>query len=309
MARRSCSSARRSHWQLHRIVPVEVRAHGRDARRSLVGSSRSRSPRSGISVTVPHDPFEAHPKAFHLNESQSRMPTRLRPGLSSAMKVYGHRMGSPAGASAPEAEGYIVASENCWPDPIVASVAGALPARSVWSCRRSAWRCGSPARSERGAEKGLVHRDHDVFRVGEHRWQGHARAQRSGGDAQSDRTAPRSPRTFGASAGPSSARTPTGNPVQAMSGLWVVRDRLQRGGRANRSTIGAGVGAGRVGARASRAEIRRHHWPSSGPLPIAARSTTRWTGLLTPTSGGRTQLALFDGARLTNGRPTEDPTT
>ena len=42
--------------------------------------------KKGISVTGPHDPFEAHPKAFHLNESQ-RMPRDFDLAFV-AMKVY-----------------------------------------------------------------------------------------------------------------------------------------------------------------------------------------------------------------------------
>src|SRR6266481_832809 len=42
--------------------------------------------KKGISVTGPHDPFEAHPKAFHLNESQ-RLPRDFEIAFV-AMKVY-----------------------------------------------------------------------------------------------------------------------------------------------------------------------------------------------------------------------------
>src|SRR4029453_418616 len=42
--------------------------------------------KKGISVTGPHDPFEAHPKAFHLGESQ-RLPRDFDLAFV-AMKVY-----------------------------------------------------------------------------------------------------------------------------------------------------------------------------------------------------------------------------
>ena len=63
-------------------------------------------------------------------------------------------------------EGYVVASENCWPDPIVASVAG--KERSVGLVMSkigvALWK---PGEVQRGMEKG-GNKGHDVFRAGEH---------------------------------------------------------------------------------------------------------------------------------------------
>src|SRR2546428_2653865 len=79
--------------------------------------------KKGISVTGPHDPFEAHPKAVHLGESQ-RMPRDFDLAFV-AMKVYDTAWAAQVALRHLKPEGFIVASENCWPDPIVASVAGA----------------------------------------------------------------------------------------------------------------------------------------------------------------------------------------
>src|SRR5207249_3355595 len=79
--------------------------------------------KKGISVTGPHDPFEAHPKAFHLNESQ-RLPRDFEIAFV-AMKVYDTAWAAQLALRHLAPNGFIVASENCWPDPIVASVAGA----------------------------------------------------------------------------------------------------------------------------------------------------------------------------------------
>src|SRR5216683_844302 len=84
--------------------------------------------KKGISVTGPHDPFEAHPKAVHLGESQ-RMP-------------------------------------RDFDDAIVASVAGASRSLGLVMSKIGValWK---PGQVERGAEKGQG-TGHDVFRVGEH---------------------------------------------------------------------------------------------------------------------------------------------
>jgi 2-dehydropantoate 2-reductase len=120
--------------------------------------------KKGISVTGPHDPFEAHPKAFHLNESQ-RLPRDFEIAFV-AMKVYDTAWAAQLALRHLAPNGFIVASENCWPDPIVASVAG--PSRSLGLIMSkigvAVWK---PGQVERGAEKGQG-TGHDVFRVGEH---------------------------------------------------------------------------------------------------------------------------------------------
>src|SRR5207249_9684028 len=120
--------------------------------------------KKGISVTGPHDPFEAHPKAFHLGESQ-RLPRDFDLAFV-AMKVYDTAWAAQVALRHIKPEGFIVASENCWPDPIVASVAG--PSRSLGLIMSkigvAVWK---PGQVERGAEKGQG-TGHDVFRVGEH---------------------------------------------------------------------------------------------------------------------------------------------
>ncbi len=120
--------------------------------------------KKGISVTGPHDPFEAHPKAFHLNESQ-RLPRDFDIAFV-AMKVYDTAWAAQLALRHLKPEGFIVASENCWPDPIVASVAGANRSLGLIMSKIGValWK---PGQVERGAEKGQG-TGHDVFRVGEH---------------------------------------------------------------------------------------------------------------------------------------------
>jgi len=118
----------------------------------------------GISVSGPHDPFEARPKAVHLNEAQ-RLPRDFEIAFV-AMKVYDTAWATQLALRHLRADGYVVASENCWPDPIVASVAGAQ--RSVGLVMSkigvATWK---PGTVERGMEKGGS-KGHDVFRAGEH---------------------------------------------------------------------------------------------------------------------------------------------
>ena len=120
--------------------------------------------KKGISVTGPHDPFEAHPKAFHLNESQ-RLPRDFEIAFV-AMKVYDTAWAAQLALRHLAPNGFIVASENCWPDPIVASVAGASRSLGLIMSKIgvAVWK---PGQVERGAEKGQG-TGHDVFRVGEH---------------------------------------------------------------------------------------------------------------------------------------------
>ena len=118
----------------------------------------------GISVTGPHDPFVAKPTAVHLHEAQ-RLPRDFEIAFV-AMKVYDTAWATQLAIRHLKDDGYVVASENCWPDPIVASVAGAE--RSVGLVMSkigvASWKAGEV---ERGMEKGGT-KGHDVFRAGEH---------------------------------------------------------------------------------------------------------------------------------------------
>ena len=77
----------------------------------------------GISVSGPHDPFDAKPKAFHLHEAQ-RLPRDFDIAFV-AMKAYDTPWATQLALRHLRPEGYVVSSQNCWPDPMVAAVAGA----------------------------------------------------------------------------------------------------------------------------------------------------------------------------------------
>src|SRR6266545_4970399 len=118
----------------------------------------------GISVTGPHEPFEARPVAVHLHEA-ARLPRDYHIAFV-AMKAYDTAWAAQLALRHLATEGYVVAAQNCWPDPVVAAVAGASRAVGLVMSRIgvAVWR---PGQVERGIEKGQG-TGHDVFRAGEH---------------------------------------------------------------------------------------------------------------------------------------------
>ena len=120
--------------------------------------------RGGISVTGPHDPFAAKPTALHVHELQ-RLDADFDIAFV-AMKAYDTAWATWMALPHLKPEGYVVSAQNCWNDPIVASIAGAE--RSVGLIMSkigvALWKAGEV---ERGMEKGSG-AGHDVFRAGEH---------------------------------------------------------------------------------------------------------------------------------------------
>src|SRR5881397_1442446 len=196
--------------------------------------------KKGISVTGPHDPFEAHPKAVHLGESQ-RMPRDFDLAFV-AMKVYDTAWAAQVALRHLKADGYIVASENCWPDPVVASVAGASRSLGLVMSKIgvAVWK---PGQVERGAEKGQG-TGHDVFRVGEHDGKVTARANEvaemlkviDGSQVTENLWGERWSKL---------CSNAMGNPVQGMSGLGTAEVMATPSGRA--VTIHLAAESARVG--------------------------------------------------------------
>jgi 2-dehydropantoate 2-reductase len=120
--------------------------------------------RQGLAVTGPHDPFTARPKAVHLHEAQ-RLPRDFQV-VFIAVKVYDTAWAAELALRHTAPDGLIVSAQNCWPDPIMASVTGAQRAVGLVMSRIGValW---NPGEVERGLEKGQGE-GHDVFRVGEH---------------------------------------------------------------------------------------------------------------------------------------------
>jgi 2-dehydropantoate 2-reductase len=118
----------------------------------------------GIAVTGPHEPFQARPGATHLHEA-ARLP-RDYDIVFVAMKAYDTAWATQLAVRHLGPQGFVVSAQNCWPDPIAASVAG--PGRAVGLVMSkigvAMWR---PGEVERGIERGSG-AGHVVFRAGEH---------------------------------------------------------------------------------------------------------------------------------------------
>jgi 2-dehydropantoate 2-reductase len=118
----------------------------------------------GIAVTGPHDPFSAKARALHVHEAQQlEAPFDI---AFIAMKSYDTAWATHLAVRHLKPGGYVVSAQNCWNDPVVASIAGA--ARSVGLVMsRIGVALWKPGEVERGMERGAG-AGHDVFRAGEH---------------------------------------------------------------------------------------------------------------------------------------------
>jgi 2-dehydropantoate 2-reductase len=120
--------------------------------------------RDGLAVTGPHAPFEARPAAVHLHEA-ARLPADFELAVV-AVKAYDTAWAAQLAMRHLAPRGYVVSAQNCWPDPVVAAVAGAGRAVGVVMSKIGV-ALHAPGRVERGVEEGRGS-GHDVFRVGEH---------------------------------------------------------------------------------------------------------------------------------------------
>ena len=118
----------------------------------------------GIAVTGPHDPFTARPKAMHMHEA-ARLPADFDIAFVT-MKSYDTAWATQLAIRHLGPKGYVVSAQNCWNDPLVASIAGADRSVGLVMSRIGValWK---PGEVERGAERGSSS-GHDVFRAGEH---------------------------------------------------------------------------------------------------------------------------------------------
>ena len=72
----------------------------------------------GISATGPHEPFQARPAAVHLHEA-ARLPRDYDIAFV-AVKAYDTAWAAQLALRHLTPDGYVVAAQNCWPDPVVA---------------------------------------------------------------------------------------------------------------------------------------------------------------------------------------------
>ncbi|HET8577386.1 MAG TPA: ketopantoate reductase C-terminal domain-containing protein [Methylomirabilota bacterium] len=120
--------------------------------------------RAGIAVTGPHEPFTQPVTALHLHEAQ-RLGADFEVAFV-AVKSYDTAWATHLALRHLAPSGYVVSAQNCWNDPLIASIAGRE--RSVGLIMsKIAVACWEPGQVGRGAEKSAG-TGHDVFRPGEH---------------------------------------------------------------------------------------------------------------------------------------------
>ena len=253
----------------------------------------------GISVTGPHDPFEARPTAVHLNDA-ARLPRDFDIAFV-AMKVYDTAWATQLAVRHLAPHGYVVASENCWPDPIVASVAGAP--RSVGLIMSkigvALWK---PGQVERGMEKGQG-KGHDVFRPGEHNGRITPRTTELAEMLSVIDGALATDNLWGERWCKLCANA-MGNPVQAMSGLGSLEIASSEVGRA--ITIHLAAESARVGFALGYRIPKFNGAPAEQWADAGRRET--WDALdrmLTPTSSASRNWRASMAQDVTKGRPTE----
>jgi 2-dehydropantoate 2-reductase len=253
----------------------------------------------GIAVTGPHEPFEARPSAVHLNEA-ARLPRDFDIGFV-AMKVYDAAWATQLALRHLKPEGYVVAAENCWPDPVVASVAGA--SRSVGLIMSkigvAVWK---PGQVERGMEKGSG-KGHDVFRAGEHDGRITPRTKElaeimsvvDGSQATDNLWGERWSKL---------CANAMGNPVQAMTGLGSLEIASSEGGRT--ITIHLAAESARVGL-ALGYRIPKFNGAPAEQWADAGRRETYETldRMLTPATASTRNWRASMAQDVAKGRPTE----
>jgi 2-dehydropantoate 2-reductase len=253
----------------------------------------------GISVTGPHDPFEARPTAVHLNEA-ARLPRDFDIGFV-AMKVYDAAWATQLALRHLKPEGYVVAAENCWPDPVVASVAGA--SRSVGLIMSkigvAVWK---PGQVERGMEKGSG-KGHDVFRAGEHDGKVTPRTKElaeimsvvDGSQATDNLWGERWSKL---------CANAMGNPVQAMTGLGSLEIASSEGGRT--ITIHLAAESARVGLALGYRIPKFNGAPAEQWADAGRRETYEALDrMLTPATASTRNWRASMAQDVAKGRPTE----
>jgi 2-dehydropantoate 2-reductase len=253
----------------------------------------------GISVTGPHDPFSARPAAVHLHEA-ARLPRDFDIAFV-AMKVYDTAWATQLALRHLAPTGFVVSSQNCWPDPIVAGVAGASRCLGLVMSKIGValWK---PGQVERGMEKGQG-KGHDVFRVGEHDGRVTPRAQAVAEMLSVIDGAQATDNLWGERWSKLCANA-MGNPVQAMSGLGSAEIASSEVGRA--ITIHLGAESARVGLALG------YQVPKFNGAPVeqwaAANQRASYEALdtmLTPTSASPRNWRASMAQDVTKGRTTE----
>ncbi len=246
----------------------------------------------GISVTGPHDPFEARPAIYHLHEAQ-RLPRDFEVAFV-AMKVYDTAWAAQLAVRHLKSDGFVVAAENCWPDPIVASVVGKERAVGLVMSKIgvASWKAGHV---ERGHERGGA-TGHDVFRAGEHDGTITPRTQMIAEMLKVVDGSKATDNLWGERWSKLCANA-MGNPVQAMSGLGSNEIASSEVGRA--ITIHLASESARVGLALG------YTIPKINGAPVEQWADQALDEMLTPKSAGGRNWKASMAQDVAKGRPTE----
>ncbi len=274
--------------------------------------------RQGIAVTGPHDPFTARPAAVHLHEAQ-RLPRDFDLAFI-AMKVYDTEWATQLALRHLTDDGYVVSSQNCWPDPRVAAVAGVGRSLGLIMSKIGV-ACWQPGQVQRGMERGTG-KGHDVFRVGEHDGRITPRAQEVAemlavvdGSLTTDNL-------WGERWSKLCANS-MGNPVQGMSGLGSADVAGSEVGRAitihlaaESARVGLALGYripkfnGETAERWADADRRETYQALDEMLTPKSPSTRNWKASMAQdvAKGRPTEIDYMNGHVVAQGRATGVPT-
>ena len=255
--------------------------------------------RQGIAVTGPHDPFTARPRAAHLHEAQ-RLPRDFDVAFV-AMKVYDTEWATQLAVRHLSPAGVVVASQNCWPDPRVAAVAGAGRSLGLIMSKIGV-ACWRPGEVERGMERG-GNKGHDVFRVGEHDGRITPRAQELAEMLKVVDGSLVTDNLWGERWSKLCANA-MGNPVQGMSGLGSVEIAGSEVGRA--ITIHLAAESARVGLALGYTIPRFNGEAAERWADAGSRQTYQALDeMLTPKSASTRNWKASMAQDVAKGRPTE----
>jgi 2-dehydropantoate 2-reductase len=274
--------------------------------------------RDGLAVEGPHEPFVARPAAVHVHEA-ARLPRDFEI-VFVAMKAYDTAWATQLGLRHAAPAGAVVSAQNCWPDPIVASIAGA--ARSVGLVMSkigvALW---TPGRVERGVEKGQG-AGHDVFRAGEHDGRITPRVQELARMLSVIDGARATDNLWGERWAKLSQNAMS-NPLQALSGLGSLEVASSEVGRtlmirlaAESARVGLALGhrvpafAGAPAERWADAD-RRETWEGLDRMLTPAAATARsWRASMAQdvAKGRLTEIGEMNGYVMAQGRQTGTPT-
>ena len=253
----------------------------------------------GLHVTGPHEPFQARPAAVHLHEA-ARLPRDFEIAFV-AMKAYDTAWATQLALRHLAPGGYVVSAQNCWPDPVVAAVAG--PGRAVGLVMSkigvALW---TPGQVERGFERRQA-TGQEVFRAGEHDGAVTPRVEALAKMLSTVDGARVTDNLWGERWAKLSQNAMS-NPVQGMSGLGSLEQALSEAGRAvmihlaaESARVGLGLGW-RVPAFGGAAAER---WADAG----RRETYEALDRMLTPASAEGRNWRASMAQDVAKGRPTE----